>query len=139
MTQHAARKMRLSSLGLPADVKVCRRFISDIHRGYMQTKLSSLRFMLFIKGPRKGSPGKKKEEEKDRDRGRKKHPKKIFTAELRKFAEVIINSQGTHITKPQMKHIQMRNSRVFLSSPLMSRKQRTCHLWQASGKRHEKF
>ena len=26
-----------------------------------------------------------------------------------------------------MKHIQMRNSRVFLSSPLMSRKQRTCY------------
>ena len=36
-------------------------------------------------------------------------------------------------------NIQMRNSRVFLSSPLMSRKQRTCHLWQASGKCHEKF
>ena len=54
----------------------------------MQTKLSSLRFMLFIKGPRKESPGKKKEE-KDRDRMRKKHPQKKITAELRKFAEVI--------------------------------------------------
>ena len=32
-------------------------------------------------------------------------------------------------SKTQMNHIQMRNSRVFLSSSLMSRKQRTCHLW----------
>ena len=68
----------------------------------MQTKSVSLHFMVFIKGPRKGSRGKKKEgeEEKDRDRGRKKHPQKIFTAELRKFAEVMKNSQRTHITKP---------------------------------------
>ena len=67
----------------------------------MQTKLSSLHFMVFIKGPRKGSRGKKKEEEeKDRDRGRKKHPQKFFTAELRKFAKVMKNSQRTHIAKP---------------------------------------
>ena len=78
MTQHTARKMRLSRLGLSADVKVRRRFKSDIHRGHMQTKLSSLHFMLFIKDPAKEALGKKKGE-KDRDRGRKKHPqKKIF-------------------------------------------------------------
>ena len=67
----------------------------------MQTKISSLRFAVFIiKGPRKASPGKKKEEEKDRDRGHKKQPQKMFTAESGKFAEVIKNSQRTHITKP---------------------------------------
>ena len=45
----------------------------------MQTKFNSLRFVLFIiKGPRKGSPGKKKEEEKDRDRGRKNTHKKFL-------------------------------------------------------------
>ena len=84
MTQHTGRKMRLSRLGLSGDVKVRRRFKSDIHRGHMQTKLSSLHFMVFIKGPAKEALGKKKGE-KDRDRGRKK----IFSAELRKFAEVI--------------------------------------------------
>ena len=88
MTQHTARKMRLSALGLPADVKVRRRFKSDIYRGHMQTKLSSLHFMVFIKGPAKEARGKKKEE-KDRDRGRKKHPQKFFTAELKKFAKVM--------------------------------------------------
>ena len=69
----------------------------------MQTKSVSLHFMVFLKGPRKWSEGKKKEgeeeEEKNRDRGRKK-PHKIFTAELRKFAKVMKNSQRTHITNP---------------------------------------
>ena len=54
----------------------------------MQTKLSSLHFMVFIKGPRKGK------EKKDRDRGRKKHPQKNFTTELRKFAKVMKNSKN---------------------------------------------
>ena len=49
-------------------------------------------FCAIYKGPpAKEAGGKKKEEEKekDRDRGRKKHLQKFFTAELRKFAEVI--------------------------------------------------
>ena len=60
MTQHAACEMAFPRLCLPADVKVRRRFKSDIHQGHMQTKLSSLRFVLFIiKGPPQGEPGKK--------------------------------------------------------------------------------
>ena len=41
--------------------------------------------MLFIKGPRKGSLGKKKEEEKDRDRGRKKHSQKKIYCRVEKI------------------------------------------------------
>ena len=86
MTQHTAHKMAFSRLCLPADVKVRRRFKSDIHRGHMQTKLSSLHFMVFIKGPAKEARGKKKEE-KDRDRGRKKHPQKFFYCRVEKICQ----------------------------------------------------
>ena len=45
----------------------------------METKSVSLHFMVFIKGPRKGSRGKKKKgEEKDRDRGRKNTHKNFY-------------------------------------------------------------
>ena len=88
MTQHTARKMRLSRLGLPADVKVRRRFKSYIHN--VIYKLNSLHYVwgIYYKGPPQRKPGEKKEGEKDRDRGRKS-THKIFTAELRKFAEVM--------------------------------------------------
>ena len=46
----------------------------------MQNKSVSLHFMVFIKGPCKGSRGKKKEgeEEKDRDRRRKNTHKNFY-------------------------------------------------------------
>ena len=62
----------------------------------MQTKSVSLHFMVFIKGPRKGSRGKKRKKEKKKKRTETagvKTPTKIFTAELRKFAKVIKNSR----------------------------------------------
>ena len=66
----------------------------------MQTKHSSLRFAVFIiKGPRKGSPGEKRKKKKKRtETAGVKTNTKIFTAELRKFAEVMKNSQRTHRT-----------------------------------------
>ena len=67
----------------------------------MQTKSVSLHFMVFIKGPRKGSRGKKKKEKNKRTETTGiKTSTKNFTAELRKFAEVMKNSQRTHIANP---------------------------------------
>ena len=86
MTQHAASEMAFSRLGLSRNVKVRRHFKSDIHRDHMQTKLSSLRFMLFIKGPAKEARGKRKKKKRTETAG-VKTPTKIFTAELRKYAE----------------------------------------------------
>ena len=57
----------------------------------MQTKSVSLHFMVFIKGPRKGSQGKKRKKKKKKrtETAGVKRPTKIFTAQLRKFAAVM--------------------------------------------------
>ena len=63
----------------------------------MQTKSVSLHFMVFIKGPARGAGGKMKEKKRIETAG-VKTPTKNFTAELKKLAEVMKNSQRTHIT-----------------------------------------
>ena len=45
MTQHAACEMAFSRLGLPTDIKVCRRFKSDIHNGIC--KLNPFHYILW--------------------------------------------------------------------------------------------
>ena len=65
----------------------------------MQTKSVSLHFMVFIRPPqRKPGENRKKKKKKRTETAGVKTPTKIFTAELRKFAKVIKNSQRTHIT-----------------------------------------